>query len=388
MTPVQVVQNLDVYLFGIAILVLIGIKTASSPTRKSPQSLAFSILAVLNFLIIITDCVTVFFDGKQGPIIRIVLMAAMVLGYILQILICLFWFWYARILVFSAQKIEQIETVFQAIPALVSILTAIISCWTGWVFRFTDENVYRRGPLFIVIVSVSYLYVICGYYMIIRYRKNIQKRHLSALLSFALPPTIAGVLQTFLYGTSLIWSSTTISLLIIYLAIQNEQLLLDYLTGTNNRMSFDDELKRRISNVTWSKPFAVMLIDLDNFKNINDRFGHLEGDEALKSVAKLLTNTFQQSGFVARYSGDEFAVIVDLKTVDELSAIRERLWTTLAEWNATSNKRWKLAMSMGSAPYIMADGLSADNFLVKIDKLLCLDKIVPGERRFMGGRIR
>jgi diguanylate cyclase (GGDEF)-like protein len=382
MQNIALIQSLDVYIFSLFLLLLVGVKSLNSPGGRTPQARAFSILLALTFLIIVADCVTVLFDGYPGAAMRFALVTACLFGYSLQVLICLCWFWYARAVVFRERKLLGRTAVLQGLPAILCLLVAAVSFRTGWFFSYDDANIYHRGPLFALIATVSYLYLALGYFMIIRFRKNLDRRHFIALLCFALPPSAGGLIQTFLYGVTLLWPCMTISLLIIYMAIQNDLLLLDYLTGINNRRSFDYALRRRVASARNGTPFALLLIDLDNFKSVNDRLGHRECDEILKTFAEILNECFRRSGFVARYGGDEFAAIVEMEDIDGAGAIKERLQSRLDEWNARSGKPWKLSVSMGCAPYLPSAKVNQDVFLMQVDKLLSLDKIIPGSHRF------
>lgn len=388
MIDIKVIQTLDVYVFALMVLILISIKALNNPNGKGLQARAFSILIILNFFIIFVDSTTILFDGIEGFSLRILLLISMVFGYCLQVLICLFWYWYAQVVIFPDRRMSKLTSVIQGLPAFACIVIAIASCWTGWFFWFDEHNVYQRGPVFSIIAITSFLYLFFGYVMILRNREKIVKRHFIALLSFVLPPSIGGLLQTFLYGVSLLWPSMTISILIIYLAIQNELLLLDYLTGINNRMSFDFALRRRIMTARESTPFALMLLDINNFSSMNDRYGRVVSDEMLKIFAKILTFYFRHNGFVARYGGDEFAVIIEIGQVNDLLDLRGGLQAQLEQWNEKSGKPWNLSVSIGCAPYIVSEKMSQDNFMVQVDKLLSLDRIVPGERRFHGRRSR
>lgn len=87
--------------------------------------------------------------------------------------------------------------------------------------------------------------------------------------------------------------------------------LRDALTGIANRRAFDYELKRRMSEWRRQKtPMALVMIDIDHFKSLNDRFGHTTGDAALRHVAGLLQSSLRDMDLVARYGGEEFAVIL------------------------------------------------------------------------------
>ncbi|NLM09823.1 MAG: diguanylate cyclase [Clostridiaceae bacterium] len=79
-----------------------------------------------------------------------------------------------------------------------------------------------------------------------------------------------------------------LSLLVVFLKIQNYSMHTDYLTGVNNRKKLDAYLKERVSLSTEGKGFSAVLIDINSFKYINDTFGHDIGDNALETAAKLL----------------------------------------------------------------------------------------------------
>ncbi len=86
----------------------------------------------------------------------------------------------------------------------------------------------------------------------------------------------------------------------------------DGLTGVFNRAYFDERFAREFSLASASnQPLCVLLIDVDHFKQYNDTFGHLAGDECLKQVARALSSTLRrQSDFIARYGGEEFVVVL------------------------------------------------------------------------------
>jgi diguanylate cyclase len=86
----------------------------------------------------------------------------------------------------------------------------------------------------------------------------------------------------------------------------------DGLTGLHNRSSFDGKLKDALELLNSGEDaFIVALFDVDNFKSINDTFGHVAGDKVLKEVARSLKESFRKNDFIARYGGDEFVVIIE-----------------------------------------------------------------------------
>jgi diguanylate cyclase len=101
----------------------------------------------------------------------------------------------------------------------------------------------------------------------------------------------------------------------------------DKLTGLPNRRVFDEELERSLDlwQATRQKPVSLMLIDVDHFKQLNDRYGHPAGDAALQWLARTARAQVGEAGLAARYGGEEFAVVMPgVKTADAIN-VAERL---------------------------------------------------------------
>lgn len=92
----------------------------------------------------------------------------------------------------------------------------------------------------------------------------------------------------------------------------------DYLTGLFNRKVLDKHMQNKVEIATSNYTFSAILLDIDNFKSINDCFGYYEGDIALISTANILRDSVSQKGFIARYGGDEFCIVFDLDDSSDL----------------------------------------------------------------------
>ena len=100
----------------------------------------------------------------------------------------------------------------------------------------------------------------------------------------------------------------------------------DALTGLHNRGWLDDAFDREIKRSERDElPLALIMIDVDNFKNYNDEFGHLAGDQVLIKVAESIRSPLRPNDLVARFGGEEFAVLLPETTVDNARIIAERL---------------------------------------------------------------
>lgn len=377
MTDIALINNLDLYAFSAITLIVLANKTISTKHRISPQTRLFDLLLALNFILMLADGIQITFDGERGATFRAFLTLNETVFYCLQPLTSLVWFRYVREIVYHDRYLSMQRRLHYIVPALISIALAVSSPWTGWYFGFDENNFYHRGPLTILGIALMYLYIFAGYILVMANRNKLDRRNFLALLMFPVLPAIGGALQTVFYGLVIAWPCMTISILVIYLAIQNELLMIDHLTDVNNRRSLDSELARKISTAKESEPFVVILLDLDDFKAINDKYGHVEGDKALEATALILRRCFHHHDFIARYGGDEFVVIIEIKTISNLDVIKKRLRTQVRDWNKTSGKPWTLEFSVGCAHYVPSEGLTPDGFLTEIDTLLYIDKNRP-----------
>ncbi|HTF77519.1 MAG TPA: EAL domain-containing protein [Bradyrhizobium sp.] len=106
----------------------------------------------------------------------------------------------------------------------------------------------------------------------------------------------------------------------------------DALTDLPNRALFHEQLKRELARIAPGEQLAVLYIDIDEFKSVNDTLGHLIGDELLKSVAVSLGRCVRDTDFVARLGGDEFAIVqTGIRTADDVTGLVTRVLDTIRE---------------------------------------------------------
>lgn len=144
----------------------------------------------------------------------------------------------------------------------------------------------------------------------------------------------------------------------------------DALTGIPNRRAFDYELKRRMSEWRRQKtPLALMMVDVDRFKDFNDRYGHTVGDAVLRKVAEVLRSSMREMDLVARYGGEEFAII--LPSTDHQDSIQACLQLQAAIAASTievDGQQHCITMSFGLA--VAKNGDDAELLLRRADTAL------------------
>lgn len=151
-------------------------------------------------------------------------------------------------------------------------------------------------------------------------------------------------------------------------AIIRYQALHDLLTGLPNRTLFGDRLTTALSHAAHNQSqLAVMFLDLDRFKHINDTSGHAVGDQLLKSVAQRLTHCLRQSDTVSRWGGDEFTVLLaDIHSVEEATTIAQRMLDSLRAPFNLDGYDLQISSSIGIAIF-SSDGEDAETLLKNAD---------------------
>ncbi|MBI4781162.1 MAG: EAL domain-containing protein [Oscillatoriophycideae cyanobacterium NC_groundwater_1537_Pr4_S-0.65um_50_18] len=145
----------------------------------------------------------------------------------------------------------------------------------------------------------------------------------------------------------------------------------DLLTGLPNRMLFSDRLSATLEHAKREKTrLAVMFLDLDRFKNINDTLGHAAGDLLLRSVAERLTDCLRESDMVARWAGDEFTLLLsNIHDIKDATAIAQRILESLRQEFVLEGHSLHISISIGIAAY-PDDGEDAETLLKNADAAL------------------
>ena len=190
------------------------------------------------------------------------------------------------------------------IPIILIVILNMISVFTGWIFSIDEYDHYTVGPLFYLQAIVSYVYLLLptvhALRLAIKTRSRHSRREYLIYSAYMLPPLLA-----------VLCLSMFMVLHMLCLLIQDMQIYNDALTGLNNRRRLDQFLEEHLEISSKDRPVSLLLMDVNGFKKINDKFGHIEGDAVLKMVGTVLKLTAVDfDAFAARYGGDEFCLVL------------------------------------------------------------------------------
>ncbi len=347
MTVIEVLNRTDSYLVSLAVLAVLAGRALRGDDRMTPQFRLFVAMLALTAIEIVLDVASLVMDGR--PALRSWLTALYLAYFMIQPVTIYLWLLYAHFQVhFSVAALRRLALP-AAVPLIVNAALVLSSPLTGWAFSLDGAGVYSRGSLFVAVTAVPFCYFIAIAALALRHWRRLPVRARTPLLLVGLPPAIGGAAQALLFGTSLLWPGVTVSLLMVYLGLESELIVTDHLTGLMNRRSLDLFLARKARNAAPGEPFAVAMLDLNGFKRINDRYGHDQGDEALKAAASVLRHCLHADDFIARYAGDEFVVVAGVRDRDGVETLLRRISGAFEAFNASSGRPWRLSASVGAA---------------------------------------
>ncbi|MBE0683323.1 MAG: GGDEF domain-containing protein [Anaerolineales bacterium] len=142
----------------------------------------------------------------------------------------------------------------------------------------------------------------------------------------------------------------------------------DFLTGATNNRQFRDQTQREIDrSARYRHPFTVVFIDIDNFKLINDTFGHTFGDKVLKAIVENIKSNLRKTDVIARMGGDEFALLLPEVNPENartaISKMRQKLQEEMLK------NKWPITFSIGVVSVITPD-LAVDEVISIADKMM------------------
>lgn len=238
-------------------------------------------------------------------------------------------------------------------PIAVFAAAVALEPFTDVFFTINEQNIYQRSNGIIIHWLVMWFYllytVMIEFKTIMHRRKNINNQLYLPFVYFIIPPIITGILQMFSSNIACYQVGITISIVLIFIADQNYEMSIDSLTGIENRHSLE-KLKAQFFRHPTGVEFAFFMIDLNDFKQVNDRYGHATGDYMLERTAQLLKQvcqTIEGKTFIGRYGGDEFIVIA--RNEDNIKESFVNSLETLFEQENKLGKGGYLSASIGFA---------------------------------------
>ena len=331
----------------VILLSSIAIHACFKLDRKEKIHRSFLVLIFLTELILLLEIMSVVLNSSDY--INVIILHKLVdsLGFTLAPLVAMSATLYVYQRTNRYERINSNQLLWLSIPFLVNSILSLGSFKFNWIFSITNENIYMRGPLFLISPMASYFYYIINLLILYNGRKKLSREELFILSLFTIIPSLLSSFQLYYFIYLTIWNSVALAVVINYVFILHDQTKVDPLTGLGNRIAYDEHLA--ILNRKNEIVLAVVNIDLDNFKRINDVFGHHEGDKVLKLFARQLREVFEGKGVCLRLGGDEFIVLLHENQGEIIEKYIKTLEKNINAYNESNDMPYRIQYSYGMA---------------------------------------
>jgi diguanylate cyclase (GGDEF)-like protein len=347
--PLDVFLRIDINLIAMLLLGIVWFIANNRLDRQDAINKSFLIVSAIIVVELVLETVTCIINRKPELWLIPVSVICHVFLFITGAVLTYYWFLFVQSLTATGSPAKNKWNNVLFIPVAVNTLLTLLSPLNKLLFYITPDNVYHRGPLFIVSAIIIYFYLLLGLGLIVIKRRKFVKQEFLPLCILVFLPLLGGFFQSVFYGALLMWSTTAFSLIIVYILLKDRMVHLDYLTGTWDRQTFEHFLSR-LSKAGNNEERAIIYIDIDDLKRINDEYGHIEGDHALKTAIGIVRSAIRKNDMIARLGGDEFAVILNSEDCSRtaLDTTVRRIEAAFEAHNTKSEKPYPLHCSLGA----------------------------------------
>ena len=367
------IRYIQVYFVSICmLLVLVGKIYADQENDTFINRIYLSIVWITIGILVI-EATAWLFDGVPGRFAYYIVIISDAILLALILVPGMLWMIYADYHVYTSMKRVQTLACLSAILMLYFVVLSFSAPFNHLLFYIDELNQYHRGSWYWQSEIMYFSFFIYVFVILWLNRKEVPRQTLIPLFFFAVPPFVGTIFQMLFYGLSLAWSGVSISLLILYVYVQSQKIGIDHLTGLFNRRKLDLFLSNQIKKITPGKILAVLMIDVDHFKHINDTWGHEMGDKALEHCGQILRKCFHNQDFIARYAGDEFVVVLELDNKEAIATIINRINETVKIMGHDDNTPYQLNFSIGYALF-PEDGQNDAHLIQVADRRMYLEK--------------
>ena len=288
------------------------------------------------------------------------------------------WVLYVDIKLFGdARRLVRRYSVI-GLPAMLIIAASFVNLFRPLFFRVDPETLaYIRTDIYFIPMLSSTFYLLYGFALTCKYRSRNNRYLFFPALIFMIPIMTASLVHFLFYGLNVLWLGTAISLTSIYVNLQNQATYTDSLSGLFTRQYMTACFQQENRKASSAKRMVGVMLDIDKFKLINDTYGHMTGDDAIRAAGRLLLDALPPGARAFRFGGDEFVLLQSVKDGQDAEAIAtemiERVRGLADGFNQRPESLYQLRFSVGYAVYDSKQD-TFDAFLERMDAAMYQDK--------------
>ena len=344
--------------------------------RKNRESLhvgdkIYDGMAIVNLLGALSETIAFLVDGKQFIGSRQINYVSNSICFIGTVSIGLLWCLYVELRIYRNYKRIFKKARLVMFPWIVEVIMVLCNLFgTGIMFKISEGNIYQRAAGALVGYISLIIYFAYSIYLVHQSKKQGINLNFFPVIYFV-GPCFAGVLiQFFFYGITSSWVLVAVALIFVQMQSYAENLYMDELSGLYNRRYLNAVLTER--KITIGKSLHGIMMDVNDFKYINDNFGHSMGDKAICTLGNILLRSIPDGGMAIRYAGDEFIVLLSGVDTGSVLATMDEINHNLSQFNESKIEPFTLSVSMGYAEFGAGDDTEA--FLMHMDEKMYEEK--------------
>ena len=287
------------------------------------------------------------------------------------------WFVYCEVVQGGSKIFSRQGILLTAIPLFAAFLILAIGVFTEYLFVIDDNGYLEYGPLYMLLLCGPFGYLIVSslraFYKAFTRNRYYDHGLYLAMGLFPLTPLACGILQSVFLTVPIMCYGATAAVLLLYITATNNRISTDALTKINNRQEMQRYLALKMKSRTQGHDLYLMILDVDHFKGINDKYGHVEGDKALVIVAKAMKRACTGSrnrAFLSRYGGDEFIIIMEAESEQKVEKTASMIRSNITKLNEESGAQFRLEACIGYAKYDYDNPMTIPQFIAKADEKL------------------
>ncbi len=366
---------------GVMLLLSLMLNFRRKFRTSKPESKVFFGMLVVNLFLCILEPVALWLDGKLFPGAIALATVINVLLYMANVSFSVLWATYAELRVGRKKRFPGWLHYLQYLPAAVMFFGSLVNLFIPVFFQITPDNYYIRIGLFPLTYMITYFYLVWGTVIAYGVAPQMNRYVFLPAATFLTPVVIASVVQYFHYGVSLLWVGTAIGMSSAYVSLLDESSSIDPLSGAFSRHYLNQQLSSLGGAVhpgiamlsgSGERLTAGIMLDIDDFKQINDRNGHLVGDDAIRNVGRILRRALGPKGTVYRYAGDEFVILMKIKGREDIDSVIQRIHQEAEEFHSIADKPYRISFSIGQTVYIPGEAVA--DFVKRMDDDMYRDK--------------
>lgn len=324
---------------------------------------AYNFMLVITFIATINETLSFIIDARPGFIFQILQYISNTISSASSGIIGYSWCLFVEYHIHRNFKRIKKKSKILAIPLIIAMILLIINlCGTSIIFDISKQNKYTRGPVNFLLYIIVFIYYIESIYTVQKAKNDSILVEFFPIYYFIIPCMIGTMIQGFFFGIYTIWLCVAIAFIIVYIEIQISISFIDDLSGLYNR-KFMNHYLNKLQNDKIKHVYGFLL-DINEFKSINDTYGHITGDHALIQFGRILQHSIDKDSVAIRMGGDEFVVFANLQSDDDALALKKRIEYNIRQFNIKTDEPFHLYFSIGIAKY---NGNSIDSFLSAMD---------------------